>query len=119
MKIKEHIDKVGFLGSLFAALCCIGTPAILAFLVAVGAGFLINDYILLPLLVVSLIITIWGLTISYKTHRKSYCIILGIISAILIFSGIWISRFMVYLGLLGLVFSTVWNIYLKKHAKYV
>ena len=114
MKIKDHLDKVGFLGSLITALCCIGTTAIIAFLGAIGAGFLINDYILLPLLAVFLILTIWGLTVSYKAHRKPYCIILGVISAVLIFLGVWISRLTVYIGFLGLISSTVWNIYLKK-----
>lgn len=49
--MKAYLDKVGPLGSIFAALCCIGTPGLVAFLSAIGVGFLINDAILLPLLV--------------------------------------------------------------------
>jgi len=49
--MKAYFDKIGPLGSIFAALCCIGTPGLLAFLTAIGAGFLLTDLILLPLLI--------------------------------------------------------------------
>lgn len=113
-KIKEHLDKVGFLGSLFAALCCIGTPALLAFLGAIGVGFLINDAILIPFLLISLGLTIWGLLLSLRIHKRPQALILSIISSIIVFSGIWISKLLVYLGLIGLLGSSIWNIVLKK-----
>jgi len=49
---KRHLDKVGVGGSLFAALCCLGFPALVSILSAIGLGFLINDHILRPLLIV-------------------------------------------------------------------
>lgn len=58
---ERHADKLGTGGSLFATLCCLGTPAILAFVAAIGAGFLVNDLILLPLLALSLFVALWGL----------------------------------------------------------
>jgi hypothetical protein len=39
---KRHLDKIGVGGSLFAALCCLGFPALLSILSAIGLGFLIN-----------------------------------------------------------------------------
>jgi len=39
---KKHTDKVGIAGSIFAALCCLGFPALLSILSAIGLGFLIN-----------------------------------------------------------------------------
>jgi mercuric ion transport protein len=47
---KRHLDKVGVGGSLFAALCCLGFPALVSILSAIGVGLLINDDILRPLL---------------------------------------------------------------------
>lgn len=38
--LDQHLDKVGLGGSLFAALCCLGFPALLSILSAVGLGFL-------------------------------------------------------------------------------
>jgi len=108
--IKEQMDKVGAFGSIFAVLCCIGTPAILAFLSAIGLGFLINDAILLPLLAVFLILTGYGLVVSKKRHgRKEPLIVFGV-SAALIVITMWFSRIGVIVGLIGLITSTVLNI---------
>jgi MerC mercury resistance protein len=49
---KRHLDKIGVGGSLFAALCCLGFPALVSILSAIGLGFLINDDILRPLMIV-------------------------------------------------------------------
>ncbi len=45
-------DKLGFLGTLLASLCCLGVSVVIAPLTAIGLGFLINDLILLPLVLV-------------------------------------------------------------------
>jgi len=105
---------IGSLGSIFASLCCIGTPALLAFLTSIGAGFLINDVILIPLLVVFLGISIWGIYKSSKSHGRKGSLFLVIVSAIVVFAAIWFSKTLVYIGLLGLILSSVWDIYLKK-----
>jgi mercuric ion transport protein len=108
---------IGSLGSTFAALCCIGTPALLAFLTSIGAGFLINDKILIPLVVAFLGISIWGIYKSSKFHGKKGSLILVIISAIVVFAAIWFSKPLVYIGLVGLITASVWDIYLKKTCK--
>lgn len=105
---------IGSLGSIFASLCCIGTPAILAFLTGIGVGFLINDKILIPLLVVFLGISVWGVYKSSKSHGRKGSLILAIISAIVVFASIWFSKPLVYIGLVGLIAASVWDIYLKK-----
>jgi hypothetical protein len=57
---KRHLDKVGVGGSLFGALCCLGFPALVSILSAIGLGLLINDDILRPLLIGFLLVAIWG-----------------------------------------------------------
>jgi hypothetical protein len=47
---KRNLDKIGIGGSVFAALCCLGFPALLSILSVIGLGFIVNDTILLPLL---------------------------------------------------------------------
>jgi mercuric ion transport protein len=108
--IKENLDKLGTPGSIFAALCCIGTPALLAFLTSVGLGFLINDMILIPLLVLFLAITGYGLAASKKRHGRSEPLMLFGTSAALIVITVWFSAIGVIVGLVGLVASTVLNI---------
>lgn len=108
--MKEQLDKVGAFGSIFAALCCIGTPALLAFLSAIGLGFLINDAILLPLLAAFLILTGYGLAVSRKRHgRKEPLIVFGISAAVIVIT-MWFSTIGVIAGLIGLIASTVMNI---------
>lgn len=117
--MKAYLDKVGPLGTIFTALCCIGTPSLLAFLSAIGVGFLINDLILLPLLVLFLAASIAGLYSSYKSHTNRWPLVVGSTSSILVLFFIfgWFFKPMVYLGLSGLVGTSLWNIYLGRHGK--
>ena len=114
--MKGYLDKIGPLGTIFAALCCIGTSSLLAFLSAVGVGLLINDAILLPLLIILLAMSIMGLYSSFKHHANRWPLILGGLSSIFIFFFIygWLLRPLVYVGLLGLIGASVWNIFLRK-----
>ena len=62
-------DKVGFLGTLFASLCCLGVSVVIAPLTAIGLGVLINDLILFPLVLLFLAISLWGLHAGWKRHQ--------------------------------------------------
>ncbi len=114
--MKAYFDKIGPLGTIFTALCCIGIPGLLAFLSAIGVGFLINDAILLPLLILFLAVSMTGLYYSFKVHKNRWALILGGISSIFIIFFIygWFLKPMVYLGLAGLVGTSVWNVLLKR-----
>jgi mercuric ion transport protein len=113
--VDQYLDKVGVGGSLFAALCCLGFPALLSILSAVGLGFLINDAILLPLLVVFLALTLYGLYRGYQRHRKPGAVVLGGVStaALLVFLLVFFSRPLAYLAIAGLVAASVLNVRLR------
>lgn len=51
------------LGSGLALLCCAGAAPVLGLLSAIGLGLLINDAVLIPLLLLALGATGWGLWI--------------------------------------------------------
>ena len=108
---KRHIDKFGLVGSVFATLCCIGAPALISFIFAIGLGFLINDAILIPLLVLFLIFTLIGLFLGMQHHRYPWAFILGVLSAVIIFFFITISfnKTFVIIGIAGLVVSSLVN----------
>lgn len=118
--VKAYLDKIGPLGTIFTALCCIGTPALLGLLSAIGAGFLINDLILVPFLVLSIAVTMMGLYSSYKGHANRGPMILGGISSlfVLFFVFGWFLKPPVYLGLVGLVGASAWNIVLRRSKKH-
>lgn len=113
--VDQHLDKVGIGGSLFAALCCLGFSALLSILSAVGLGFLINDAILLPLLIVFLTLTLYGLYRGYQKHRKPGAVVLGGVStaALLVFLLVFFSRPLAYLAITGLVTASVLNVRLR------
>jgi hypothetical protein len=69
MSIEEQIDKIGIGGSIFASFCCLGVSAFVSVVSAIGLGFLIDDAVLLPLLVVFLGITLFGLAVGYRRHH--------------------------------------------------
>ena len=112
---QRHLDKIGVGGSIFAALCCLGFPALLSLLSAIGLGFLINDAILLPLLIVFLLLTIAGLAMGMRQHRKPRALLLGIVSATALFVFIfaWFNMFLAVLSILGLVAASVQNVLLQ------
>lgn len=100
----------GFLGSAFAALCCIGFSVLVAFVSAVGAGFLIQDPVLIPILIVSLALSLVGLVGAYQRRHNLTSFGVGIAGiALTLISVLSVWKLGVYIGLLALLFSTGWN----------
>ena len=86
---KGHLDKLGIGGALFAALCCLGFPALLSILTAVGLGFLIRDAILIPMLVVFLALTLYGLYLGMRRHGNRLALVTGSVGAAIVMASIW------------------------------
>jgi mercuric ion transport protein len=115
---KKHTDKVGVVGSVFTALCCLGVPAVLSILSAIGLGFLINDAVLLPLLIIFLLVTLLGLALGMREHHRAPAFILGIISAICVFVFIFVtfSKILAGVSVVGLVIATILNVVLRQRS---
>jgi mercuric ion transport protein len=111
---ERNADRLGTGGSLFAALCCLGTPSILAVLSAVGAGFLVNDFILLPLLAVSLLVALWGLEKGARVHEDRWPLRAGATGALLISAGIFVGAWPVAAGAGLLIGATIWNLVARR-----
>ena len=110
-KLRLHYaDKIGLGGSIFAALCCLGFPALLSILSAIGLGFLINDAILLPLLGIFLVITLWGLFSGIRHHGKPQAFWIGLMSSFILFVFLFINPIISYVGVVGLIVAVVLNI---------
>ena len=112
---KKHLDKVGIAGSLFAALCCLGFPALLSIVGAIGLGFLINDAILLPLLAVFLLVTLGGLFLGIRHHGSWLAFVVGVVSAVMIFVFIAVAMNKLFagIGVAGLIAASVLNVWLR------
>ena len=111
---KQHLDKIGVGGSAFAALCCLGFPALLAILSAIGLGFLIHDAVLIPMLVVFLLMTLVGLYYGMKSHRQPWALAAGIVGTVLLFGSIFFGNgVLAGLGIAALVGASIANVWLR------
>lgn len=110
---QKHIDKFGIAGSVFAALCCLGFPALLSILSAIGLGFLINDAVLLPLLALFLLVTLAGLYLGVRHHGSWFPFVVGLISAASVFIFIFVAfnKVLAGIGIAGLVAASVINVW--------
>lgn len=114
----RYLDRIGVGGSLFAALCCLGFPALVSLLSAIGLGFLVNDAILIPLLILFLGATIAGLYSGVRHHHRWAALIVGAASAAItaVFIAIVPNGFLAAIGIGGLVGASVLNVWLQKSA---
>lgn len=113
---KRNLDKIGIGGSVFTALCCLGFPALLSILSAIGLGFIVNDAILIPLLLLFLAVTLLGLYLGTRHHHEPWALILGGLSALaiaVVFLGLVPSRIVAYVGMTGLVVASILNVWLR------
>ncbi|GAC1395016.1 MAG: hypothetical protein NVSMB68_11860 [Thermoanaerobaculia bacterium] len=112
MTARDHIDKVGIFGAAFAALCCLGVSAVLSVVSAIGLGFLANDAVLLPLLVVSLLVTAWGLVSGYRRHHNPAALVLGAAGGIglLLFTFVHVVRPLAVASIVILVLASLVNV---------
>lgn len=102
------------LGSVIVGACCLGLAPVIAALTALGAGFLINDAILIPLLVFLLGFSIWTLKSSRQRHGRNGPFYLGLGSSVAAFVGLWVFAPVSYTGFAGLVGASVWDLVLVR-----
>ena len=112
---KKHTDKVGVVGSLFAALCCLGFPALISILSAIGLGFLVNDAVLIPLLIAFLLITLAGLYLGVRHHDSWLAFSVGAVSAVVTFISIGYAgnKMLAGIGIAGLIAASILNVWLR------
>jgi len=116
MSWKHHLDKVGVVGSFIAAACCLGLPAVLSIVAAIGLGFIINDAILLPLMIVFLVVALIGLLFGYRVHRRPGPLAIDVVSAVAIYFFIFVRTVSLaaHLAITGLIVASVLNIMLRR-----
>ena len=117
-KVERFADWTGPIGSVFAALCCLGVSWLVAAITAVGLGFLRKDAILWPLMIASILIAIWGMWLGTRAHRSFLPLILGVASGIGLVAGVifvhgFPARELIYAGSVGLIIASVWNAALR------
>lgn len=112
-------DSGGVLGAVVAALCCAGTPFIIAGLSAVGLGFLRNDAILWPLMFLSLAVALWGFWAGRRVHGLAGPSVLAVFGATALVAGVvFIHGFpalqVIWAGVVALLSATLWNVWARR-----
>ncbi len=100
---------VSSIGAGVTGACCLGFAPFLAGLSAIGAGFLINDLILIPLFAVLLGVTLWFLCQSRKRHSRPGPFFLGATGALIAFAALWFFTPLSYAGLAAVLGASVWD----------
>lgn len=116
-KLRDHIDKAGIIGVIFSHLCCIGAGARIGLFAPALSGFLMNNKVLSPFLLISLAVSMFGVFSSYLRHRNIFPFLISVISSatIIVFSFIVHFEALLYIGLAGLIGASIYNMfYIKK-----
>jgi len=109
--MSRFLQSLGFIGSLIAAACCLGLPFIVAGVTALGAGFLIRDRYLLPILAVFLVTSIAGTALSVRKHGRKVPLALSIFGAALAFGGIFVQPAIAYAGVATLLLASLLDLW--------
>ena len=108
--MKELIKQFSaWAGSVFAAACCLGIPAVVGALGAVGLGFLINDFILFPLFFGFIGFTLWTLYRSTRIHASMTSFWVGLTGGGIAAVGLFVHPWLVWTGLGSLLVGSVWD----------
>ena len=117
-RVERIADWTGPIGSVFAALCCLGVSWLVAAITAVGLGFLRKDAILWPLMIASILVTLWGMWLGSRAHRSLVPLVLGVVAGIALVAGVifvhgFPARELIYAGSVGLIIASIWNAVLR------
>lgn len=114
MKITNHIDKLGTFGLFITALfspCCFPLFAFGASALGLGSFELFGGWTMWVFQAM-VVVSIWGLYISYLKHRCMYPLLTAVPSGLLVFYGYYFSDepiYFFYSGMFGLLAATIWN----------
>jgi len=118
-KILNFVGSVG--SSVTVGLCPVCIPAIGGLLSAIGLGFMVQEAVLKPLLIVLILFALFGFYWSYiKEHKNIWPLIMGIPLGISLYVGRYvyigstINIVLMYGGIAGILTVSVWNLKLKK-----
>jgi hypothetical protein len=77
------------LAALFTTLCCLGFPALVGVLAALGAGVLLSDRYLAPLLAGTLLLTLLIAGLHWRRHQQPGPFLLSVVAAGSVFFAIY------------------------------
>jgi len=104
-----NADKWGPIGTLVAALCCLGAVPILGAVSAVGLGVLIHNRLMTPLMSLFIAATLWGLRGERERHGSRKPEAAAWAGAVLAIVGLPLGHGLTVAGLALLVAGSAWS----------
>lgn len=109
-RASRRATGAGLVGSAVALLCCAGVAPAIGVLSAIGLGFLLRDAILIPVLIVGLGVTVWGLWQGRRCHGRSRPLVAGVVGSLITVGGVlaWVP--LAFVGFVGVIVASIWNL---------
>ncbi len=109
-RASRRATGAGLVGSAVALLCCAGVAPVIGVLSALGLGFLLRDAILVPLLILGLGVTVWGLWQGRRCNGRSRPLVAGLVGSLITVGGVlaWVP--LAFVGFVGVIVASVWNL---------
>jgi len=104
-----NADKWGPVGTLVAALCCLGAVPVLGAVSAVGLGVLIHNRLMTPLMSLFIAATLWGLRGERERHGSRRPEAVAWAGAVLAIAGLPLGHGLTVVGLVLLVAGSIWS----------
>jgi hypothetical protein len=116
MSLKGALDKIGIGGLLVVAVCCLRLSVVLAFLGAIGLGFLIRNTVLMPVMGIILAAILISLALDYQMHRRPLPLMIAVPSAATLYFVVFVHRvnLAVYLTVCGLILAPILNLIFRR-----
>ena len=121
MKLTSNIDKFGTAGLFLTAIfspCCFPLFAFAASALGLGSFELFGGWTMW-IFQAMVLVSVGGIFISYKNHKKLFPLLIAIASGIIIFFAYYLSKsenstYLIYIGMFGLFIATILNYYQNK-----
>jgi hypothetical protein len=99
-----------------SATCPVCIAAYAGVLSSLGLGFVFNDRVQRPLILIMLSLCLASVTWTARRHRRSGLAVVALLGALAIIAGrvVWDAGILTYTGVGLLVIASVWNLVLRR-----
>jgi mercuric ion transport protein len=109
-RASRRATGAGLVSSAVALLCCAGVAPVIGGLAALGLGFLVRDAILVPLLILGLGVTLWGLWRGRRCHGRSRPLFAGLVGSLITVGAVLLWVPLAFLGFVGVIIASIWHL---------
>ncbi len=92
-----------------AILAWLGAPTIIAAVSSIGLGFTPSSPVLIPVIIVALILTGWGLWLGFRAHGRAEPFMVGLVGAAATVAGLFTWPAIAVIGFGTVIGAIAWS----------